>query len=53
MIPLLIAGIALLAAVPALLLVVATAFVGWRRQDRVLRAMQRELAERSARRDRP
>lgn len=46
---LLLAVSALLLAVATLILVAAIVLIGWVRQDRILRRMQRDIAQRSAR----
>ncbi len=46
--PLLIVSIALLILASALLLATLVVIVGWMRQDRAIRRMKRELAERLA-----
>ena len=49
---LLLASLALILAATAALIVVTIVLVGWVRQDRILRRMQRETAQRALPRDR-
>jgi hypothetical protein len=46
--PLLIASLALIIAATAVLIVVLIVLIGWLRQDRVLRRMRREIADRAS-----